>query len=112
MKQDPRPTIHMEKLLLIAVKLGGMEPQVISRARQTVLAKLMESQMWYPSCQCCGFMWGKAQKRDKVCDCLSVREKDVPSSCLDARHFSFSLYATGTFHTATLVLELRESESE
>ena len=36
----------MEKLLLIAVKLGRMEPQVISRARQTVLARLMESQIW------------------------------------------------------------------
>ena len=32
------------------------------------------------------------------------------SSCLDARHLTSSLYATGAFQTATLVLELRRSE--
>ena len=31
---------------------------------------------------------------------------------LDARHFSFFLYITGAFQTATLLLELRGSESE
>ena len=35
-----------------------------------------------------------------------------PSSHLDARHFSFSLYTTGTFQAATPVLELRGSEFE
>ena len=34
----------------------------------------------------------------------------VPQSCLVARHFSSSLYATGAFQAATL--ELRGSESE
>ena len=42
---------------------------------------------------------------------LSER-KLSPSSHLDARHFSFSLNVTGAFEAATLVLELRGSESE
>ena len=33
-------------------------------------------------------------------------------SCLDAKHFSFSLYTTSAFQAAILVLELRGSESE
>ena len=33
-----------------------------------------------------------------------------PNSCLDARHFSSSLYATGTFQAATLVLNPRGNE--
>ena len=35
-----------------------------------------------------------------------------PSSCMDARHFSVSLYATVAFQAATLVMELRGSELE
>ena len=38
--------------------------------------------------------------------------KQSPSSLLDARHFSSFLYATDAFKDATLVLELRGSESE
>ena len=40
------------------------------------------------------------------------RKGTMASSLLDARHFSFSLYATGAFQAAILVLELRGSESE
>ena len=36
----------------------------------------------------------------------------MASARLDSRHFSFSLYTTGSFQPATLVLELRGSESE
>ena len=36
----------------------------------------------------------------------------MASACLDARHFSFSLYTTGAFQSDTLVLEIRGSESE
>ena len=42
---------------------------------------------------------------------LSGRELSL-SSCLDAGHFSSSLHATGAFQAATLVLELKGSESE
>ena len=41
---------------------------------------------------------------------LSGRKLSL-SSHLDARHFSFSLYAPGTFQAASPVLELRGSES-
>ena len=40
------------------------------------------------------------------------RKGTVASAPLDARHFSFSLYATGAFQAATPVVELREGESE
>ena len=40
------------------------------------------------------------------------RKGTMASACLDARHFSFSLYTSGTFQAATLVLELRGSEFE
>ena len=39
-----------------------------------------------------------------------VQEEAVPSSCPDARHYSFSLYATGALSAAALVLESRGSK--
>ena len=44
-KHEPRPTIHMEKQLEWASKLGRPESLGISKVGQTVLAKLMESQV-------------------------------------------------------------------
>ena len=44
---EPRPGIHTVKQLGWAHKLGGIESLEISRAGQTVLARLMESQIWY-----------------------------------------------------------------
>ena len=41
MKRELRPAIHVEKQLGWAHKLGGTESQGISRAGQTVLARLM-----------------------------------------------------------------------
>ena len=40
------------------------------------------------------------------------RKGTMASAHLDARHFSSSLYAAGALQAATLVLELRGSESE
>ena len=40
------------------------------------------------------------------------RKGTMASAHLDARHVSFSLYATGAFRTAILVLELRGGELE
>ena len=40
------------------------------------------------------------------------RKGTIASTCLDDRHFSFSLYPTGSLQVATLVVELRGSESE
>ena len=59
-----------------------------------MLARLMEFQIF------AGFVGG------------GFRIGTMASSLLDARHFSFSLYATGAFQAAILVLELRGSESD
>ena len=47
MKHEPQPAIHMEKQLGWACKLGGAESLGISKEGQTVLARLMESQIWH-----------------------------------------------------------------
>ena len=44
-KHEPRPVIHMEKQLGWAGNLGKAESLVFSKAGQTVLARLMESQI-------------------------------------------------------------------
>ena len=97
MKLEPRPAIHMEKQLGWAHKLGGTESLVIFKMGQTVLARLVKSQIWHK-------LAGSVGK--------GFRKRTMPFAHLDARHFSFSLYATGAFQAATLVLKLRGSESE
>ena len=97
MKHEARPTIHMEKQLGWAHELGLAESQGMSLTGQTMLARLMVSQIWHPLT---GSVGGRVQKRNNGL------------ACLDVRYFSFSLYATVAFQTATLVLELRGSESE
>ena len=77
--------------------MGGAESLGISEADQTVLARLVESQIWH---QLAGSV-GKG-----------FRKGTMASACLDTRPFSSSLYATGAFQAATPVLELRGSESE
>ena len=96
MKHEPRPAIHREKQLGVAGKLDGAESLGIYKAGQTVLARLMESQIWH---QLAVSVRG------------GFRKGTMASAHLDARHFSFSLYTTGAFQAATLVLELRVSES-
>ena len=48
---------------------------------------------------------------EKVLPTFVCGRKLSPRSCLDARHSTSSLYATGAFQAATPVLELRGSES-
>ena len=77
-----------------------------------VLARLMESQIWHQSV---GFVavWEEgSEKGQGPLPTFLSGIKLFPSSCLDSRHFSSSLYATGTFQAATPVLELRANESE
>ena len=74
-----------------------MESLGISKVGGTVLATLMESQMWY---QLAGSLGGR------------FRKGSMASARLDARHFSSFLYGTAAFRAATLVLVLRGSESE
>ena len=96
MQHKPRPAIHMENKLRWACKLGGAESLGISKAGQTVLARLMKSQIW---CELPDSLQG------------GFRKGTMASARLDARHFRFSLYATGAFQAATSVLELRGSET-
>ena len=100
MKHEPRPAILMEKQLGSAHTLGGTESQGVSRVGQTVLGRLLESQIWHlpvGSVALLAFLSGR---------------KLSPSSSLDASHCCYSLDATGVFQAATWVLELRGSESE
>ena len=76
-----------------------------------MLARLMESQIWHLHASSMAVLGGGFRKGTMASACLSAREKAVPSSYLDARHFSSSLYATGAFQVATLMLELRGSKS-
>ena len=67
-----------------------------------------------PACQVCSCvaLWGEGSEKGQWAfpAFLSWR-KLFPRSCLDARHFIFSLDDTGIFQAATLVLELRGSMS-
>ena len=87
----------MKKQLGWALKLGGAESLGISNVGQTVLSRSMESRIWH---QLASSVEG------------GFRKGTMASADLDARHFSFSLCATGVVQAATLVLELRGSESE
>ena len=49
MKHEPRPAINMVKQLGFTHKLDGLESLEISKADQTVVASLMESQIWHQS---------------------------------------------------------------
>ena len=82
MKHERRPAIYMEKQLVWASKLGGAESLGISKKGQIMLAKLMESQIWHQLADCVGG---------------GFRKGTMASACLDARHCSSSLYATGVF---------------
>ena len=96
-KHESRPPIHMEKQLGWAHRLCGVESLGISKVSQTVLARLMESQIWQ---LVAGSVGGE------------FRKEIMASACLDVRHFPSSLYATGAFKAATSVLELRGIEAE
>ena len=76
----------------------GVECLGISRAcGHTVLARLMESQIWH---QPANPVEGELNKGT------------MASARPDARYFSLSLYTTGALQAAMLVLELRGSESK
>ena len=72
----------------------------LSKEGQAVLARLVESQIWHELAVSVALWVGQFRKGTKAL------------AHLDARHFSSSLYATGAFQAASLVLELRGSESE
>ena len=77
--------------------MGVAESLGICKVGQSMLGRLMESQLWH---QPAGSVGGGPKKRT------------MASAHLDARHFSFSLCTTSALQAAAPVLELRESESE
>ena len=79
------------------VGLDGAESLRISKAGQTVSARLEESQSWH---QLSGSVRGGFSKGT------------IASAHLDARHLSFSLCTIGALQAATLVRKLRGNESE
>ena len=56
--------------------------------------------------------WGRIQKMDNGLAASLYGSKLSPSFCLNARYFNSSLYVTGAFQAATLLLEHRGSECE
>ena len=77
-----------------------------------MLAMLMEFHIWH-LLAISVILWQEGSKKRQwpLPSFLSGRQLSL-SSCLDGRHFSSFLYISGAFQAATLVLELRESESE
>ena len=64
--------------------MGRAESLGISKTDQTALVRLMESQLWH-------------QLAGSVAQGKGLRKGTRASAYLDARHFSFSQYATGAF---------------
>ena len=87
----------MEKQLGWACELDGAEALWVSKVGHTVLARLLESQIWH---QPTGSMGGGLSKGA------------MAFAPHNARYFSLSLYTTGALQAATLVLELGGSESD
>ena len=86
----------MEKQLEWAHKLGGIEPLWIFKVGHTVLARLMESQIWHQSASS---VWGRLTKGTMALLTL------MPGT-------SISLYIPLCPLSCHPVLELRGSESE
>ena len=95
-KDEPRPAIHMGKQFGWACKLGGVESQGISRVGK-LLARLMGSQI----CGVCHFVWGGG-----------VQKKDNDLCLPQCQTIQFLPPCHWCFQAATLVLDLRGSESE
>ena len=87
---------------------GGLISQGISRMGQTVLARLMETQLWYLPA---GSGKRAHQRNNDLCKHFSLEESCPFSPHLDTRQFSSSLYVSGAFPAAAPALELRASES-
>ena len=84
-----------------ACKLGRAGSQGITRAEQTVLAKLMETQIWLMPADSVGGKW--SQKRNNSL----FQHFHLWESCPSSLHpeASSSMYVPGTFQAAAPVLE-------
>ena len=80
---------------------------MISMVGHTLLARLMESQVWHPlagSVALCRGVGGGSEKGQWPLPAFLMGRKLFSSSHLDARHFSSSLCATVAFQATTPVL--------
>ena len=77
--------------------MGGTELLGISRAGQTVLARLMESQIRHLPSGSVSLLGEGLEKGQWLLPAFLSGSKLSPCSHLDASHFSTSLYATGAF---------------
>ena len=66
-----------------------------------MLARLMESQIWHAPASSVALLGKGSEKGQWPLPTLLSGRKLSSSSCVDARHFSSSLYATGAFQAAT-----------
>ena len=66
--------------------MGGTESQGISRMGQTVLARLMESQIWYPPASFVALWWEGSENRQWHLPTFLSGRKLSHSSHLDGRH--------------------------
>ena len=109
MKHEPRPATHMEKQLGWACKSGGMESLGISMMGQTVLARLMESQIQHQSAgsvALCGEGSEKGQwclPDNSVSPCMPlVLDLEIPSLS-QAMNLGWLFLVPGLGHLATIM---------
>ena len=82
MKHEPRPGIHIENHLGWSHKWGRTEFPQISKASQTVLARLMESQIWHQPASSVA-LCGRTHKKDNgLCPPLCLGESCPPAFAL------------------------------
>ena len=111
MKHESRPAIHRVQPLLTArvgpyVGWDGASGDLQGGANSI---SQVASLRYSTSLLACGSVGEGSEKGQWPLPTFLSWRKLSPSSCLDARHFSSSLYATGTFQAPTLALELRGS---
>ena len=85
--------------------MGGAESQ--GSPGQNNVSQVDEVSDMATTCWLCGCLGGGFRKGAWLLPAFLSERKLSPSSCLDAKHFSSFLYATGAFQAAILVLELR-----
>ena len=101
MKHEPRPAIHIEKSLLAAwvglyVGWDGASGDLWCGKNSVFLASLIESQIWHLSAGSVALLGEGSEKGQWRLPTFLSGRKLSASSHLDARHFGFSQYATGT----------------
>ena len=80
-QHEPRPVIHMEKQLGQACNLGAAESLGISKVCQTVLASLMESEIWHKLAGSVT-LWGESLEKGQWPLLTLIPDTSISSSML------------------------------